>query len=123
VSEELNLLTEVAVTGHTNVALPAGIGGLDDDSPPRSCPRGDYPTQLMSENKWILHSILADAAVFEPMEIRAAETDGSNADKLLARARHGVECCVQSDIAGTVETQYIHADTIVTGLGTPTSPI
>ena len=108
-AEELNLLAEVAVAGHTDVALPAGVGGFDDDSLPCSCSRGDYATQLMAEDKRRLHSILADTAIFEPMKIRAAETDRRNANQLLARTRNGVSFCVQSDIAGTVKTQYIHA--------------
>lgn len=108
-AEELDLLTEVAVTGQADVALPTRVGRLDDDALALPGPGGDNTTEFVSEDKRVAHPILTNTAVLKPVQIRAAETDGSDADQVLPRTRNDVRFCMQPDVAGTVKTQYFHA--------------
>ena len=108
---ELHLLAEVGVTGSANVTSTARASRLDDDPLPFAAPGGDNTTHLMSQHKGFLHTILADAAVFEPVQVGTAKTDGSHPNQFLTRTGDGIGFAVQPDVAGTVKPQNVHGRT------------
>ncbi len=108
-AEELDLLTEVAVTGPADITMPTGVCRFDDYALTLPRPGGDNTPQFVSEDKRIPHPILADSAVLKPVQIRTAKTHSRDANQTLPRPRNGVRFCMQPDVAGTVKTQCIHA--------------
>jgi hypothetical protein len=51
----------------------------------------------------------ADPALFQPMEIRAAQTYGPNIYQCLPRAGHGQGLIVQADVRRGVQARDLHA--------------
>jgi hypothetical protein len=103
VAAELHPLTEIAVPGSTDVTLPAGVCRLDNDPFTRPRSRRYNAAHLVAKDKRILHPILADAAGFEPVQVRTAQTHSSNTNEFLTGARDRFRFRMQPDIAGTVE--------------------
>jgi hypothetical protein len=109
VAAELHLLAEIVVPGSTDVTLPTRVGRLYDDPLTLASSGGNDAAHLVAQDERNLHPVVADAAVFEPVQVRTAQTHGRNANEYLTGARDRLRFRVQSDIAGTVEPEEVHA--------------
>jgi hypothetical protein len=72
VPTKLNVLAKIAVTGSADITPPTGASRFDDDALILAISGHNDTTHLVPEYKRVLHSILADAALFEPVQIGAA---------------------------------------------------
>jgi hypothetical protein len=63
----------------------------------------------MTQHERLDDARAADAPVLVPVEVGAAEADGSDADELLPRGGCGLGFLVHTDVAGAMESKYFHA--------------
>ncbi len=108
VAGEPQLGTEVAVSEGTEGAAAAGNRRIEHNALPRARAARDNACELVAEDEWLAEERVTDAALDEPVAIRPAETDGTDSDEYLPRARLRVRLFVQSKVACRVQAQHLH---------------
>ena len=96
---------EVLEPGRTEIARAARDRGIDGDALALARAGGDDARELVPEHERSLELGVADAALEQPVTVRAAETHGGDADEHLARRGRRVRLVVQSQLARPVQPE------------------
>ena len=105
VAGEAHGRAEVLEPGRTEIARAARDGGIDGDAFALARPGDDDARELVPEHERMLEPGVADAALEQPVTVRAAETHGGDAHEHLPRRRRRVRLVVQPRLVRPVQPE------------------
>ena len=108
IAQEPDVRAQVPEAARAGGASLARDGGIDGDALPRPRSRGDHPGRLVTQDQRLAEAHATDAALAEPVEVRAADPDGGDADERLARPRQRHRLVGDPGVTGAVEADDLH---------------
>ena len=108
VAQEPDVRAQVPEAARAGGAPLARDGGIDGDPLPRPRSRGDHPGRLVTQDQRLAEAHPTDGALAEPVEVRAADPDGGDADERLARPRQRHRLVGEPGVTGAVEADDLH---------------
>jgi hypothetical protein len=94
---------QVVATEPAWLTFEARDGRIDRNALPGTRTGANGPRRLVAEHKRSLEPSVTDAALAEPMEVRAADPDGGDADQSLASGRTGDRRVHDAQVAHAVQ--------------------
>jgi hypothetical protein len=99
---------EILVAAAARRALSARDRRLESDSLPGSLACRDSPDKLVAEDERLIQDGVADASVREPMQVRAAETDGADLKEELSLVGKRLRLVVKAQVVRLVQAKRHH---------------
>ena len=104
---EANGRAQVLEAGRAGRARAARDSGIDGNALALTRAGGDHPRELVPEHERMLELGVADAALEQPVTVRAAESDGGDAHEHLPRRRRRVRLVVQAQLVRPVQAERL----------------